>query len=207
MAAGACAPLPFPPDMPDPGGDTAGGEDASDGSSGDDGTSGGPDDGGSDTLGGSVDDDVPDLEYCAPVADWSADDAAFEEQVLALVNEQRAAGADCGSGGVFAPAEPLSMNAALRCAARLHSQDMAARGFFDHTNPDSEGPGERIAPTGYEPRTWGENIAFGYATPEDVVAGWMSSDGHCSNIMRTSFTEMGVGYHLSRHWTQVFGAR
>jgi uncharacterized protein YkwD len=150
---------------------------------------------------------VPELGYCAPVAGWSAQAVSFEEEVLALVNEHRAAGADCGSGGVFAPAEPLTMNAALRCAARLHSLDMATRGFFDHTNPDGDGPGERIAPTGYEPRTWGENIALGYATPEDVVSGWMGSDGHCANIMRAAFTEIGVGYQENRYWTQVFGAR
>ncbi|MCO6436623.1 MAG: CAP domain-containing protein [Phycisphaerae bacterium] len=189
---GACVPLSIPSGAPDPAGGDIDTTDPTDPP---------------DTQGGSVDADVPDIAYCDGVADWEPDFATFEEEVLSLVNERRAAGADCGSAGTFEPAAPLTMNAALRCAARLHSLDMATRGFFDHTNPDGDGPAERIAPTGYQPRTWGENIAYGYATPEQVVAGWMGSDGHCANIMRSSFTEIGVGYEPGQHWTQVFGAR
>jgi uncharacterized protein YkwD len=65
--------------------------------------------------------------------------------------------------------------------------------------------------------TWGENIAQGYPSPEDVVEGWMDSDGHCSNIMAAAFSLIGVGYYpgeasgmgFSRdahYWTQNFGA-
>lgn len=149
----------------------------------------------------------PENSYCSAVADWSPDWAEFEEQVLVLVNEHRAAGADCGSTGSFAAASPLSMNDALRCAARNHSMDMGVRDFFDHTNPDGDGPGPRLDRAGYDYTTWGENIAWGYPTPEAVVAGWMSSDGHCANIMRDSFTEIGVGYYEGNLWTQTFGDR
>ena len=67
------------------------------------------------------------------VADTS--NAAFEDQVLVLVNQRRAAGATCG-GVPYAPVAPLTMNAALRTAARLHSQDMAAQNYFSHTSLD-----------------------------------------------------------------------
>lgn len=84
---------------------------------------------------------------------------------------------------------------------------MSQRNFFDHVNPDGDGPGERIEASTYEWSTWGENIAAGYRTPEAVVEGWMSSDGHCSNIMNPAFTEIGVGYEPDGfNWTQVFGA-
>jgi uncharacterized protein YkwD len=36
---------------------------------------------------------------------------------------------------------------------------------------------------------------------------WMSSDGHCANIMSPKFVHVGIGYHGdSQLWTQVFGA-
>ena len=151
--------------------------------------------------------DVPTNAYCDPVADWPAEWAQFETEVLELVNEQRAAGADCRTAGVFGPADPLTMIAALRCAARNHSMDMFERDFFSHTNPDGDGPAARIEQAGYDGLAWGENIAWGYSTPASVLAGWMSSDGHCANIMRPFFTEIGVGYHEGNYWTQSFGAR
>jgi len=155
---------------------------------------------------GPTDVDLPDVAYCDRVSGAPSDQVAFEDEVLELVNAERARGASCGDLGRFAPADPVVSNAALRCAARNHSRDMAERGFFDHTNPDGEGPGERIARTGYQPRTWGENIAFGQTSPRAVVDAWMESPGHCANVMNPAFTELGVGYEAGDYWTQVFGA-
>lgn len=150
-------------------------------------------------------DDIPDNVYCDAVTDWDAMWIAFEDQVLELVNQQRAAGADCGSAGTFDPVEPLIMHGALRCAARNHAMDMATRDYFDHYTPEGLGPAERLDAAGYSGSTWGENIAWGYATPADVVSGWMSSPGHCANVMRSGFTETGIGFYEGRLWTQTFG--
>lgn len=149
--------------------------------------------------------DPPANEYCAAVADWTAEWIAWEDQVLMLVNANRAAGADCGGAGTFGAAAPLAMNEELRCAARNHSMDMAVRGYFSHTSPEGEGPGDRIEAAGYEYSWWGENIAWGYPSPDAVVNGWMNSPGHCANIMRAEFTEIGVGYYSGNYWTQTFG--
>ena len=154
--------------------------------------------------------DIPDNAYCSSVMEWSAERAQFEDEVLALVNERRAAGADCGGEGSFPPSAPLLSNGRLRCAARNHSADMGARDFFDHTNPDGDGPGERLTSAEYSWASWGENIAWGYLTPQEVVDGWMSSPGHCANIMDRGFTELGVGYALDDDaplWTLAFGNR
>lgn len=144
-------------------------------------------------------------DYCAAVSVWETDWAAFESEVLTLVNEERALGADCGSRGTFDPAAALVMNDRLRCAARNHSQDMALNNFFSHTNLDGEGPGDRIELAEYDWTAWGENIAWGQGSPEQVVQAWMNSDGHCANIMNPNFTEIGVGFHQGLLWTQVFG--
>ncbi|MGO1693891.1 MAG: CAP domain-containing protein [Marinobacter sp.] len=52
--------------------------------------------------------------------------------------------------------------------------------------------------------------AAGQNSVDQVVDGWLSSPGHCANIMRVEFTEMGAarieapGSKYSPVWTQVF---
>ncbi|MGB0716207.1 MAG: CAP domain-containing protein [Phycisphaerae bacterium] len=149
---------------------------------------------------------VPAITYCNDVADWPDGWIAFEEEVLVLVNNARSTATDCGSRGTFPAASPLTMEGALTCAARIHSLDMATNNFFDHTNLSGESPGDRVDQTGYSWSTWGENIALGQITPEQVVNAWLDSDGHCANIMNASFTQIGIGYSEGNYWTQVFGA-
>ena len=147
---------------------------------------------------------------------WTGDDdaaRALEDEVLELVNRYRFTGATCGGQG-FGSAAPLEADEVLRGTAREHSADMAQRGFQDHVNPDGADPFDRMAAAGFDGADpWGENVAAGYATAEEVVAGWMSSPGHCANIMEPSFAVLGVGYfdhgvddpNVFRHyWTQNF---
>ncbi|MFE3638847.1 sigma-70 family RNA polymerase sigma factor [Streptomyces cellostaticus] len=121
-------------------------------------------------------------------------------QVVALVNKERAA-AGCG---------PVTENAQLEKAAQAHSDDMAARNFFDHTNPDGVGPSQRISAAGYRWSASGENIAKGQQTSGSVMNSWMNSPGHRANILNCSFKEIGVGVHNGSGgpwWTQDFGTR
>ncbi|MFF2402891.1 sigma-70 family RNA polymerase sigma factor [Streptomyces goshikiensis] len=121
-------------------------------------------------------------------------------QVIALVNKERAA-AGCG---------PLTENSQLRSAAQGHSDDMAARNFFDHTNPDGADPGKRVTAAGYRWSTYGENIARGQQNADSVMDSWMKSPGHRANILNCAFKEIGVGIHQGAGgpwWTQNFGAK
>ena len=72
---------------------------------------------------------------------------------------------------------PLAMNTALNKAALGHSEDMARNDFFDHTGSDGSSPWERMTRAGYQFSEAGENIAAGYTSPEDVMDGWMGSQG------------------------------
>ncbi|MET9431633.1 MULTISPECIES: sigma-70 family RNA polymerase sigma factor [unclassified Streptomyces] len=124
----------------------------------------------------------------------------FAQQVTELVNRERA-----NSG-----CAPVTMNDKLAAAAQGHSEDMAARDYFDHTSPDGSGPGERVSAAGYRWSTYGENIARGQQTPASVVESWMNSPGHRANILNCAFKEIGMGIHSGSGgpwWTQVFGAR
>jgi uncharacterized protein YkwD len=51
----------------------------------------------------------------------------------------------------------------------------------------------RIAASGYTFQAAGEDIASGYSTPLGVVNAWMASTGHCENILRPIFNDVGAG--------------
>ncbi|MBZ5713624.1 CAP domain-containing protein [Nannocystis pusilla] len=165
------------------------------------------------TTGAPVDPDVPDgVPYCEPANGWDPAWKQLEEDILAAVNQVRAQGANCGGKGDFGPAGPLTMDPALRCAARMHSKDMNDRDFFDHTNPDGEPPWDRMGKAGYgNYSNAGENIAGGSPDAAGTMDQWMNSDGHCANIMNPDFEHIGVGYYPGGQWghlwTQVFGAK
>jgi uncharacterized protein YkwD len=146
--------------------------------------------------------------------------SAQEQGVLDAINQIRAQRA--ASSGTPCPA--LSVSPQLQQAAQVHSDDMARRNFFSHTNPDGIGPFERVAATGYEGSRVAENIAAGYPSIEAVVQGWMESPGHRANILNCTLTETGIGYVFQGddrndvrtsasiqsgpfffYWTQTFG--
>jgi uncharacterized protein YkwD len=148
-----------------------------------------------------------------PVVDgeWPAEWIAAEEEMLLLVNEARINGATCPSGAKPAT-HPLTWNLELSIAARLHSEDMANNGYFSHTSQDGRSPWQRIADAGYTANATGENIAAGQSSAQSAFNSWMSSDGHCRNIMSGGSNEIGIGYvaggaGYGHYWTQTFGAR
>jgi uncharacterized protein YkwD len=122
-------------------------------------------------------------------------DLGAEDQVLALVNVQRAA-AGC---------DALGADAALASVARAHSADMRDRGFFDHVNPDGLDPFDRASQAGLSARA--ENIAYGQQSAAAVMDAWMDSSGHRANILDCSLTRLGVGMADGAGgpwWTQLF---
>jgi uncharacterized protein YkwD len=117
-------------------------------------------------------------------------------RIVELVNNERSK-AGCS---------PVALNATLSKAAQAHSEDMASHQNMSHTGSDGSNPGDRITRAGYTWSTYGENVAYGYSTPEQVMAGWMSSAGHKANILNCSFKEIGVGLaQPNDYWTQDFG--
>ena len=102
----------------------------------------------------------------------------------------------------------------LNRVADDHTADMAAHGYFSHQGRDGSQPWDRVAAAGYQARGSGENIAQGYRSASDVVAGWMASPGHRRNMLDCSWTELGVGYTNGGqsgsqrvppiYWAQVF---
>ena len=134
----------------------------------------------------------------------------YEARLVELVNTERT------SRGL----PPLKRITQLDDASRYHAKDMADDNYFQHDSYDLSGSNlvkvcawsSRIS--SYYPgwSNLAENIAAGYSSPESVMSGWMSSDGHRANILRESSWEIGVGYYEGggsyyRYWVQDFGKR
>ncbi|MCW2961728.1 MAG: transrane protein [Thermoleophilia bacterium] len=129
----------------------------------------------------------------------SAEDGAFEGRVTELVNKERA------KEGL----KPLAYSGMLDSAAEAHNEQQVAVGVMAHEGLGDSDPGQRIRSAGFD-KAWGENVATGQTTPEQVVAEWMASPGHRRNIMDADFTKLGVSYAAAAngrsYWAQSFGA-
>lgn len=147
-----------------------------------------------------------------PASNFLPDSETAGKAILEAVNVARATARTCGSQR-FAAARQVTWNGTLGDAALVHSRDMAEHRYFSHKGRDGAGAAERALRAGYRWLRIGENIAAGQNSPAEVVAGWLSSPGHCANIMQPGFTEMGAAYAINQgrtgervYWTQVFAA-
>lgn len=139
-------------------------------------------------------------------------DADAECDLLVLTNEIRALGVDCGNSGVRPPTHPLTMNDALREAARVHSDWQRTTGNFGHSSvggPLGDTIGQRARQAGYLWKKVSENVARGRNKAAPVLDGWLNSSGHCRNVMNSEFVDVGYGRsqgaNTSTYWTGVFG--
>ncbi|MFJ2898575.1 CAP domain-containing protein [Streptomyces sp. NPDC087218] len=142
---------------------------------------------------------APKSSASAPAARRSMAPASSSAQaaVLALVNQERAK-VGCS---------PLTASSSLASLAQDFSRDMAARGFFDHTDPDGRSPWDRASKAGVKGLA-AENIARGQADAQAVMEAWMDSPGHRANILNCDYKTLGVGVHQGSGgpwWTQEFG--
>ena len=133
---------------------------------------------------------VRDAEECPHSGSVPTSDNLEETRasILCLLNVER------GRAGL----PPLGYSHQLELASQLHSEDMGTRDFYAHDTPDGLDPMARAEASGYPVMgaTVGENIHWGveaYATPVRIVQDWMDSPGHRENILRPTFTEVGVG--------------
>ncbi len=131
------------------------------------------------------------------------------QEVLSEVNLARRESRTCGDQ-TFAAANPLTWDARLARAAYEHSGYMAENDVLSHAGPAGEQVQARVDEVNYEWRKLGENVAVGQSSPQQVVAAWLNSPGHCANIMNPEFTDMGAAFETrpqsSIFWTQVFGS-
>ncbi|MHA9740303.1 CAP domain-containing protein [Robinsoniella peoriensis] len=134
-------------------------------------------------------------ETNAPDTDGSQDVSAAKK-VADLVNQERAK----------AGLAPLEIKVNLQAAAQERAKEIEKS--FSHTRPNGSSFSTVLAENGVDYRGSGENIAWGQRSPEEVMNGWMNSEGHRANILNKNFKYIGVGYHVNSngtgYWTQLF---
>jgi uncharacterized protein YkwD len=114
-------------------------------------------------------------------------------QVLALVNQERV------SRGLHA----LVPSATLTRAAAWMAADLRQRGYLAHTDSIGRNLRQRLTAFGYSTDTYiSENVGRGFATVEALVAAFMDSPGHRSNVLSDEVFALGVARAAdeSRGW-------
>ena len=113
----------------------------------------------------------------------------YAYQVLDIVNQERKK----------AGLEPLTMDMDLLEAAMKRAAEIQIS--FSHTRPNG------ASCYTISSKISGENIAFGYGSPTNVMNGWMNSSGHKSNILG-NWKSIGIGCFECNGllcWVQEFG--
>lgn len=113
----------------------------------------------------------------------------IEKRIYEILNEERT------SRGLL----PLVYNNDLAKLARIQSENMFTHRFFSHT--DHKGMDPRQRKVMYFPKLMGgvgENIAMHYGSSAEEAArnlmkGWMNSPGHRANILKRTYSHVGVG--------------
>lgn len=121
--------------------------------------------------------------------------AYYAEQVVAIVNQERAA----------AGLSPVTLDADVSAAALVRAKECAQS--FSHTRPNGSSCFTALKEAGINYRGAGENIAYGQQTPTEVMQAWMNSSGHRANIMNSQYTKIGVAYTVingTPYWAQFF---
>ncbi len=146
---------------------------------------------------------------CGTDTPLSAQNPAFEAELLAALNQLRAENA----------LPPLKRHPGLLQSARFHALDMSEDGYFQYDTYDWIDNqltfvcswSTRISRSYGSYNRLTESIAAGYATPEEVLAAWLNHPGHRANLLDPGVREIGIGYSYSptayyRHyWVLDFG--
>lgn len=127
----------------------------------------------------------------------AVDSSTEEAKMLQLINQERA------KAGVA----PLTMDSRLVKAARMKSQDMIAKNYFDHTSPTYGNPFTMMTNLGIAYGYAGENLA-GNPSLEGAHESLMGSPGHRKNILNPHYTHAGIGIieggPYGKMFTQLF---
>jgi uncharacterized protein YkwD len=94
----------------------------------------------------------------------------------------------------------LTLNPQLASAAQAKAEDMVKANYWAHNSPDGKTPWSFISASGYQYQTAGENLAYGFVSAEDSVAGWMNSPEHRANILDGAYRDVGFGVASSPNY-------
>lgn len=97
----------------------------------------------------------------------------------------------------------LSDNASLDAAAQAKANDMVKRNYWSHITPDGKTPWAFIDATGYHYQSAGENLAYGFASSNETINGWMNSPAHRENLLNPAYQTVGFGVANSENFQKT----
>lgn len=109
--------------------------------------------------------------------------SAYIGKILKILNGYRA------EKGV----SPLKLNEKLTVMSCARAEEIAWSGVQGHTRPDGRKCFSIFKEAGYDAGTAGENLGYGFWTPEEVCQAWKDSRTHYNNIIDKRFTVIGIG--------------
>jgi uncharacterized protein YkwD len=112
----------------------------------------------------------------------STDPAVAEQEIVALVNRDRAR----------AGLPPVTADARLAAIARAHCHDMIDHDFVGHLSPRTGTAMDRVRRAGLTPDIVFENVGRAYS-PEQAESGFVGSPGHRGNLLDPRARRLGVG--------------
>ena len=109
----------------------------------------------------------------------------FAAEVIKLVNSERV------NKGLseFCRMEELCRPAAIR------AQESAE--LFAHIRPNGSKCSTVYSDCGLTYKAAGENLAYGFSTPADLVKAWMSSKSHRENILSANYMYAEAGFFIN----------
>lgn len=93
--------------------------------------------------------------------------------------------------------QALTLDSQLSAAAQAKAEDMVRSDYWAHESPSGRTPWSFITSSGYQYSSAGENLAYGFASAEDSVAGWMASPEHRANLLDPEYKDVGFGVATS----------
>ena len=91
----------------------------------------------------------------------------------------------------------LTIDPQLTAAAQAKANDMAQRNYWAHNTPDGKSPWTFLTGAGYSYDLAGENLAYGFNSAQEAVAGWMNSQEHRDNILNAGYQNVGFGVAMA----------
>lgn len=86
----------------------------------------------------------------------------------------------------------LKANPLLARAAESKANDMIRQQYFAHVSPKGVTPWTWFKQAGYSYSYAGENLALDFVSGEDVIAAWLKSPTHRSNLLGAKYKDIGV---------------
>lgn len=130
------------------------------------------------------------LRFIVPATTTLAASTIEVSYLMNKVNEERTQR--------FIPA--LVTNNKLNMAATSKANDMLARSYFAHVDPDGNYVWPKVEATGYTPfLTLGENLAMDFSNADAVIDAWMNSPTHRANIVNDKFEDQGLSAILGQY--------